>query len=162
MIEIVAIAPEHIESFHRTLDLVAKERRFLSFLEAPPIESTRAFVGEIIRQGHPQFVVLSRGDVVGWCDVLPKSRPIYSHTGVLGVGLLPAFRGQGIGSRLILQTLDAAYTFGLSRVELTVRENNKNAIALYWKIGFETEGLLRNSVKIDGVHENVIMMAQLL
>jgi ribosomal protein S18 acetylase RimI-like enzyme len=161
MIEIVAIAPEHIESFHRTLDLVAKERRFLSFLEAPPIESTRAFVGEIIRLRHPQFVVLSRGDVVGWCDVLPKSRPIYSHTGVLGVGILPAFRGQGIGSRLILQTLDAAHTFGLSRVELTVRENNKNAIALYWKIGFETEGLLRNSVKIDGVYENV-MMALLL
>ena len=33
-IEIVPIAEAHIESFHRTLDVVARERRYLAFLEA--------------------------------------------------------------------------------------------------------------------------------
>ena len=31
MVEIVPIAPEHIESFHRTLDFVARERRISRF-----------------------------------------------------------------------------------------------------------------------------------
>ena len=55
--------------------------------------------------------------------------------------LLPQFRGQGIGERLIRRTLAAARAFGLHRVELTVREDNTGAIELYKKIGFEIEGL---------------------
>jgi GNAT superfamily N-acetyltransferase len=117
--EIVPIAAEHIESFHRALDFVARERRYLAFLEAPPLEETREFVLGMIKSGYPQWVVLSAGEVVGWCDVTPKSRPIYARGGVLGVALLPPFRGQGIGKRLILRTLEAARAFGLLRVELT-------------------------------------------
>jgi ribosomal protein S18 acetylase RimI-like enzyme len=62
---------------------------------------------------------------------LPKPLPIHRHVGVLGMGLLPAYRGQGIGRRLLHRTLGAARTGGLSRVELTVREDNVGAIALY-------------------------------
>jgi ribosomal protein S18 acetylase RimI-like enzyme len=161
MMEIVPIASEHIESFHRTLDAVARERRYLAMLEAPPLEALRSFVKDNIARGHAQFVVLSKGDVVGWCDALPMSRPIHAHIAVLGMGLLPAFRGQGIGRRLLRQTLDAARANGLSRVELRVREDNANAIALYREMGFATEGMQRHAVKLDGKYENLILMALL-
>jgi ribosomal protein S18 acetylase RimI-like enzyme len=160
-VEIVPIAPEHVESFHRALDFVARERRYLSFLEAPPLEATQAFVLDMISHGSPQWVALSAGEVVGWCDVTPKTRPIYAHSGVLGIALLPPFRGQGIGKRLIQRTLDAARAFGLRRVELTVRENNANAIELYKKAGFEIEGLQRGAVHLDGADENIVCMALL-
>jgi ribosomal protein S18 acetylase RimI-like enzyme len=78
------------------------------------------------------------------------------------VALLPEFRGRGLGGRLMRQALDAAQTYGLHRIELTVRENNANAITLYRKLGFETEGLLRDAIKVDGVYENVLLMAVLL
>ena len=52
-IEIVPIAESHIEGFHRDLDIVALERRYLAFLEAPPIESTRAFVLGNIKRREP-------------------------------------------------------------------------------------------------------------
>jgi hypothetical protein len=69
-IEIVPIAQGHIDGFHRALDIVARERRYLAFLEAPPIEATRTFVLDNIKRGYPQFVaVSSNGEVVGWCDV---------------------------------------------------------------------------------------------
>ncbi|MFO1109557.1 MAG: GNAT family N-acetyltransferase [Bradyrhizobium sp.] len=159
--EIVPIAAEYVESFHRALDCVVRERRFLAFLEAPPIESTRAFVLNNIEQGYPQFVAISAGEVMGWCDVLPKPRPVHAHVGVLGVALLPGFRGQGHGERLMRQTLDAARAFGMHRVELTVRQHNTNAIALYRKIGFEIEGLMRDAIKVDDVCENVVLMGLL-
>ena len=161
MIEIIAISEARIESFHRALDTVARERRYLAFLEAPPLEATRSFVLDMIAQGNPQFVALSGGDVVGWCDVRRHPRPIYAHAGVLGTGILQPFRGQGLGTRLITTTLAAAQAIGLSRVELSVRENNLSAIALYKRVGFAVEGLSRNAVRIDGVYENVIQMAVL-
>ena len=158
-VEIVPITQDHIESFHRALDFVARERRYLSFLEAPPFEQVGAFVLDNIKQGYPQLVAVSDGQVVGWCDVVPKPRPIYAHGGVLGIALLPEFRRQGIGARLIQQTLGAAQAFGLHRVELTVRESNAVAIELYKKIGFSTEGLQRNRILVDGAYENVVLMA---
>jgi len=158
-VEIVPIAQDHIESFHRALDFVARERRYLSFLEAPPLEAVRAFVLDNISHGYPQMVAVSAGRVVGWCDVVPKPRPIYAHVGVLGMGLLPEYRGQGLGDRLIRQTLAAARAFGLTRVELSVRESNAGAIALYNRVGFEIEGLQRNATRVEGVYENVVLMA---
>jgi ribosomal protein S18 acetylase RimI-like enzyme len=161
-VEIVPIRQDHIESFQRALDFVARERRYLSFLEAPPLESTRVFVLGNIEQGHPQLVALSAGEVIGWCDVTPKPRPIYAHCGVLGIALLPEFRGRGIGRQLIDRALIAARAFGFHRIELTVRENNANAIELYKTVGLEIEGLQRDAVKVDGVFENIVMMATLV
>jgi RimJ/RimL family protein N-acetyltransferase len=161
MVDIVPISPGHIDSFHQTLDIVARERRYLAFFEAPPLETTRAFVLDNIKQGYPQFVVVADGEVVGWCDVTAKPRPIYAHVGVLGMGLLPQFRHQGLGTQLIRLSLDAARAFGFTRIELSVRQNNENAIALYKRFGFATEGFLRSGVKINGDYENLILMGLL-
>jgi ribosomal protein S18 acetylase RimI-like enzyme len=160
-VEIVPITQDHIDGFHRALDFVAREGRYLAFVEGPPLESTRAFVLDHIQRGHPQFVAVSAGEVVGWCDVTPKERPIYAHGGVLGIGLLPRFRGQGIGTNLIRSTLAATRTIGLHRVELTVRQNNTRAIELYRKVGFVVEGFQRDAVQIDGLYENIVCMALL-
>jgi ribosomal protein S18 acetylase RimI-like enzyme len=160
-VEIVPITQDHIEGFHRALDFVAREGRYLAFVEGPPLENTRAFVLDHIQRGHPQFVAVSAGEVVGWCDVTPKERPIYAHGGVLGIGLLPRFRGRGIGTNLIRSTLAATRTIGLHRVELTVRQNNTRAIELYRKVGFVVEGLQRDAVQIDGLYENIVCMALL-
>jgi RimJ/RimL family protein N-acetyltransferase len=60
---------------------------------------------------------------------------------------------------LIRQTLAAARALGLTRVELSVRESNEGAIALYKRNGFEIEGLQRNATRVEGVYENVVLMA---
>jgi RimJ/RimL family protein N-acetyltransferase len=160
ILEIMPIAENHIAGFHEVLDDVAREQRFLAFLEAPPLEQLRHFILHNINEGYPQFVVLIDGQIGGWCDVIPNSRrPAQAHCGTLGMGLLPKFRGQGIGRKLMQRTLGAALEFGLTRVELTVRETNVNAIALYKKFGFEAEGLHRKAVRIEGHYENLISMA---
>ena len=128
---IVAIAEEHIPGFHAAVDVGARETKYLAFLEAPPLEDVARYVRGNIEKQYPQFVALSNDRVVGWCNVIPKmTRAIHLHCGTLGIGLLPEFRGRGIGRQLMLQTIDAAFAFGLTRIELTVRENNVGAIAL--------------------------------
>ena len=160
--QIVPIADEHIAGFREAVDVVARERKYLAFLEAPPLDDVRRFVHSNIERGYPQFVVVTDGAVVGWCDVVPnRTRVVYSHCGTVGIGLLPQFRGKGIGRRLMQQAIDGAFAFGLTRIELTVRETNVSAIVLYKSLGFEVEGFHRNAVCIEGQYENLYSMALL-
>ncbi len=159
---ICPIAEEHIEGFRAVLDAVARERRYLGFLEAPPLANVKAFVLDNIRKGHPQCVALMRKQVIGWCDVQPYDRPTMAHAGILGVGVEARYRGRGIGTALIAAVIERAKAAGLTRVELTVREGNQRAAALYEKLGFVREGLKRNAVRVDGQYENLIAMAMLL
>ncbi|HEU4924444.1 MAG TPA: GNAT family N-acetyltransferase [Burkholderiales bacterium] len=159
---VVPIAEEHIEGFWAALDSVARERRYLNFLEAPPFEECRKFVAQNIRRGHPQHVALAAERVVGWCDVLPIDRPIRAHTGVLGLAVLAALRGRGIGTALLHATLERARAVGLTRIELSLRENNKRVVGLYERFGFVHEGIQRNAIRVDGAYESLICMGLIL
>jgi RimJ/RimL family protein N-acetyltransferase len=157
-IAIVPIAVEHVSGFRDTLDIVARERKYLAMLEAPTIEQTRAFVLDNIAKGNTQLVAVAEDRIVGWCDVIPKDRPIYAHGGVLGMGVHPQFRGHGLGKRLLCATIFEAWK-KLNRVELTVHADNARAIALYEKAGFKKEGVMQDAVLIDGNYINVLLMA---
>lgn len=159
MFVILPIAPEHIDGFHRALDIVARERKYLSFLEAPPLAGMRDFVRGNIAARNPQFVALREAEVVGWCDICRNARAPHAHVGALGMAVLPPFRGQGLGRRLIEATLDAARREGFARVELHVFARNLRAVAPYEKLGFQREGLLRDFVCIDGRFDDALMMA---
>jgi len=158
-IRIQPISAAHIEGFHKALDTVAREREYLSLLEAFPLEETRAFVLGMIKNRNPQFVALADGKVVGWCDISRHMFPSHAHAGKLGMGIIPAYRGQGVGRRLIETTLRAARDAGMERIELSVHSDNDRAIALYEKVGFVREGLARKSVRIDGRYKDAIHMA---
>lgn len=153
------IRTEDYQGFNQTLGVVAREKRYLAFLDAPPMEGTRSFVEGNIKNGNPQFVAEDDGKIVGWCDVCRHSRPVSLHVGTLGIGLLPDYRGKGLGRQLMQATMDAAIANGMTRIELTVREDNANAILLYKSLGFEIEGLIRKSHLVDGVYENVYLMS---
>lgn len=158
---IVPMSRRHVLGFHVVLDSVAREGRYLAFLEAPPLARLRRFVTNNLRDGAPQFVALSEGQVVGWCDITPRTHPTLRHAGVLGMGVASEHRGRGIGRALLAETLAAARTWGMSRVELVVRADNAAAIALYRKSGFEQEGLLRQYIKVDGIFHDALLMARL-
>ncbi|ANN69458.1 hypothetical protein BAU08_06670 [Bordetella bronchialis] len=159
---ILRITPAHIPGYRRALDTVARERRHLSFLEAPPSEQTRAFVMHNIAMRHPHFIAVARDEVIGWCDIVPLSQPGFTHTGVLGMGVHASWRGRGVGKALLSAALDAAAAQELSRIELEVYAGNAPARALYRSCGFVEEGLKRKARYLDGLHEDVVIMARLL
>jgi RimJ/RimL family protein N-acetyltransferase len=161
-IHIRPITEHDINDFHRAIDQVAREKLFLSAGEASPLSETKTFVANNIANNHPQYVALSENVVVGWCDIIPKNKhSFHAHEGRLGMGLLHDFRHQGIGSRLLQTTIEAAFSFGLTRIELGVWASNLNAIALYKKFGFEMEGCHKNAICVDGRFFDLLTMALL-
>jgi RimJ/RimL family protein N-acetyltransferase len=158
-IEIVPIALNHVEGFHRALDSVARERKYLSIFEAFSVRAMTDFVVHQNKTGGPAFVAHREGEVIGWCDIRRQTLPAFAHRGSVGMGVVAEWRGRGIGFRLLDAALDAAFRQGFARVELEVRTDNARAIALYDKIGFVREGLLRDSFFINGEYFDAIAMA---
>jgi hypothetical protein len=60
-IQIVPIAEEHIESLHRCFDAVARERKYLARVQAPPLETepiARPNAHRSRETNHPSSYVL--------------------------------------------------------------------------------------------------------
>lgn len=159
-VRIVPTAERHVDGFHHVLGVVACERRYIGFVEPPPIGMTRAFLKEIIAgTGVQMLAVTERDAVVGWCDISPHPFEGFRHGGRLGMGLLPDYRGRGLGRRLVVETVRAARAAGMERVELEVFASNTRAIRLYEALGFVHEGVKRRARKLDGVYDDNVMMA---
>ena len=162
MATILPITFHHVAGFHAALDSVARERDFLAMVEAPPLEWAQEFVSDIIAKGHAQVVALEEGTVVGWCDILPqRSRPGFQHCGSVGMGVVRAWRGRGLGKALLASCIERAFASGLTRIELEVYADNLPAIALYRRLGFAEEGRKRRARFLDGRYQDLLMMALL-
>lgn len=150
----------HVESFRRCVDAVARERRWLALVEAPPLAQTRAFVAMLRAGGGVQMLAVDADEqVVGWCDVMRDDREGFRHCWRLGMGLLPAVRGRGLGARLARAAMDEALARGAERIELEVFASNVRAIALYERLGFVREGVRRGGRLIDGAYDDDVLMA---
>lgn len=144
--------------YRLALDSVARERRYLRLTQAPPLESSQAFVTSNLECGNPHFIAEVAGQVVGWCDICRSDGSGSQQVGSLGMGLVVGYRGRGIGRVLLAATVeDAAARF--RRVELEVYASNTAAIRLYETAGFEHEGGRRGAINLGTGDVDVLMMA---
>ena len=161
-IQIIKADLKYVSGFRENLDAVAREEKFILFLEAPPLASVEEFVKKNIANNVPQCFALDGENVVGWCDVSPLSRKTIDHRGSLGMGVVASHRGKGIGSLLPKETLAWAKERGLEKVELEVYAGNSSAIGLYKKFGFIEEGRIKKGRKHKGQYEDMILMGLFL
>ena len=150
---------KYVPSFHTLLDSICRERKYLVFLQAPPLKQVKNFVNNVQRRGDIQLIAVVHKRVVGWCDIVTQERPGFEGVGRLGMGVAKDFRGQGLGSRLARVALDAAFAKGFRRIELEVYGSNEPAIKLYKKLGFAIEGCKIRARCLDGEFEDILQMA---
>jgi ribosomal protein S18 acetylase RimI-like enzyme len=149
------------EGFRACLDSVARERKYLAQVEAPPLEKVRGFVTQSVEQDAAQYVAVVDNEIVGWCDVFAHWAYAMKHVGTLGMGIQSEFRGQGLGRALLLQTLEHALKNEVYRVTLEAREDNTRAIRLYEQVGFKHEGRAACALRFDGTFYTGVTMALL-
>lgn len=159
-IAIRTIEDADLAGYHECLGTVARERIYLGLVDAPDLEACGRWM-KLIRGRDFPFVVARAGDrVIGWCDIEPDERTGYRHMGRLGMGLLPEWRGRGIGARLLAAALAEADRIGLERIELEVFSGNGPAQRLYRGFGFVVEGVKRKARKVDGHYDDHVLMAR--
>lgn len=103
------------------------------------------------------LVAKVNGEMVGTLRFSSNRYSRYKHKGQFVISVKKAFWGYGIGGKLIETMLAWADAYGFLKIKLEVDANNDRAIALYKKMGFEQEGLLRmdkyvgNEIFIDSI-----------
>jgi RimJ/RimL family protein N-acetyltransferase len=81
-----------------------------------------------------------------------------SHTGELGILVLKAYWGLGIGARMVAALINWAGRGGIRKINLRVRDDNERAITMYRKLGFQDEGHVTREYRIgDQFYDNLIM-----
>ena len=75
---------------------------------------------------------------------------------LLGIGMLRAYQGAGLGSRMVNLLVEQAMQAGCEGVDLTTLPDNHRAFALYEKCGFHYYGDVKN---VDGNGRTVIERA---
>lgn len=81
-----------------------------------------------------------------------------------GVAITPEYAGKGLAQKMFVAMIAYAKTQGILRIELSTATENDRAIALYEKMGFQKEGVLRKytHLKSENIYLDEAMYAILL
>jgi RimJ/RimL family protein N-acetyltransferase len=106
------------------------------------------------------FVAEAPDGLVGRLSIARDRGPYSSHVAELGLMVAANARRQGVGTALMEEAVKWARGSGLPKLELTVFPHNEPAIALYRKLGFREEGLLRRRYFIQDRYVDAMLMAR--
>ena len=124
-------------------------------VRAYPFPWTLGILRDCLRAGHPAWVLVCEGEVVGY--FLMSLAAGEGH--VLNVCVAPERQSQGHGRRLLRAILQLARGQGAERVFLEVRPSNTGAIALYFDIGFNEIGRRPRYYPAQEGREDALVMA---
>jgi len=114
-----------------------------------------------------QFVAISKlqsGEeiIIGTAGLTVNANHRMRHSGSIGIMIHKDYQNKGVGTTLMDALIDVADNWlMLVRIELTVFMDNKRAINLYEKFGFEKEGIKRLSAIRKGKYENEYLMSRI-
>ncbi len=122
----------------------------------------KQLIFEDTEQDHNLFLVCeANGKIVGFSRCEGNTLRRKSHIVEFGVCVLQKYWGYGIGTHLLIKTLEWADSIDIKKITLKVLETNDHAIKLYEKYGFEQEGILKKDKLLsDGNYYNTILMAR--
>ena len=130
----------------------------------PTLEQETSWIRELLNHETSNlWLGCAEQHIVGILDFHGHPHPQMSHGGSLGTSVLRAYRGQGVGYRLMQTLIEwaTAHT-ALRRIELEVFSHNTHAISFYERQGFVREGARMGAVLVDGKSCDMVLMARLV
>jgi GNAT superfamily N-acetyltransferase len=104
---------------------------------------------EIVRRSNfvPEATWLLAGTegAVGTVQAL-RDRGVFGS--IQNIGILPGWRGRGLGRGLLLQALHGFYQTGLGRAQLEVTAQNEAALCMYSRLGFRRSRTIYKAVAL--------------
>jgi len=110
------------------------------------------------KPGDCGVVANQEGKIIGiaWTRIIPAYGHLDDNTPELAISVLPEYRGQNVGSRLMIKLFELLYKRGYKRTSLSVQKDNP-AARFYQRLGYVITG-----EKLDHVgHEDYIMVKEL-
>lgn len=116
-----------------------------------------------ISMGDLFIKATEQDSLVAICSIRRKSiRPQLRHAAELSLVIRKSHWRLGIGRKILEQALAWAKAAGFHKIDLLVIDDNHAAIALYRSLGFETEGILTDAVRVRGIFKKFLLMSRRL
>lgn len=126
-------------------------------------EQQRQRIEAFEQNGRSSILVAEdTGQLVGYMFVIGGTARRNAHTAYIVIGIIKEFRGKGIGTRLFKHMEQWAMDKKFHRLELTTVSKNAAGVALYEKMGFQIEGVKRDSLYINGEYVDEYYMSKLI
>lgn len=127
------------------------------------VEEQATQLAWIHNSGNSEILAaFSDGEWIGYAMALGGELRIDRHTALVVVEVVQSMQRKGVATAL-LQSLELwARQSGIHRLELSVLASNEAAINLYFKLGYEREGVRREARFIGNRLVDEWMMAKLL
>nr|WP_316047445.1 GNAT family N-acetyltransferase [Planococcus glaciei] len=101
-------------------------------------------------KGHSAiFIAILNGEHVGYLMLIGNDAKRAAHRAALILGVQKSAQNKGIATSLLQKAEEWSAAKGVTRLELTVVEENNAARKLYDKSGYEKEGVRKKSLIID-------------
>jgi phosphinothricin acetyltransferase len=112
---------------------------------------------------HPVLVVESGGEVVAWGSLNPfNPRRAYDHVADFSIYVDRAWRGRGLGRRLLDALIARARALGYHKLVLSAFPWNQAGMATYRRAGFREVGIYREQGRLDGRWVDTVVMEKIL
>lgn len=110
------------------------------------------------------FGAFDAGELVGVVTLVPEGKVKLKHrANIFAMYVTPDSRSLGVGKLLMQKALQQADNLNsIEQVYLTVNASNEPARKLYTSLGFETYGMDKNAMLIDGIYYDEELMVLFL
>lgn len=98
---------------------------------------------ELSSNNSKYIVAISKGKVIGFAGI----KIAYDQADIMNIVTKKDYRNKGIGTLLLNELISICKEFKANSIFLEVNENNKPAIKLYEKVGFESISIRKNYYK---------------
>jgi len=159
----IIIRPVHRSDATAIYDITANRQvaRFTDHLPGLEYSQLEDWLTEH-KEGQYRFVAEFGGEVSGLAWLQCHSRPRINHIGDLKLIVHPDHWGQGMGTSLAKTMVDLADNWlNLKRLQVDVLAGNEAALRLLDNLEFETEGIRRQSLLVDGRFQDEIHLSRL-
>ncbi|MDH4565670.1 GNAT family N-acetyltransferase [Pseudomonas sp. BN414] len=143
-----------------------------TFIQAVPVHD-RLFVPRDL--GHPKVIrawlsaldsgvtslaAFVDGEMIGCSAVVSDALSWSAHVGDLRVLVRPTWQGRGLGRALIQESFKLALGMGLEKLTVQMTVDQSSAIAVFERLGFQPESVLRNHIKdLDGHRHDLALLS---
>jgi len=143
---------------------MADESAYTGTLQTP-FPSSEAWRKRLTELADDDYLLVAcaGGRVVGHGGLHRAGKsPRRAHAMMVGMAIESAWQGKGVGTALLAALVDLADNWlNVTRLELTVFSDNRRAIALYRKFGFEVEGTHKEYALRGGRYADAHVMARI-
>ena len=158
-VELVPLSIEHLDGVMSWVN----DREVMHYFanrQTPITEAEeRAYLEHLIGSASDRaYSIFADGTYVGQCSVNQIYWPAKNGRVFLVIGA--AHQGRGYGSAAMRALIERSFgELGLHKLWLIVRKDNRSAQAMYLRLGFDFEGVLRDEYFVQGRYHDMVRMS---